>query len=111
MAKRTGRPLHRDVVDDLIVGALQEGRVDRAERLHALRGEAGREGHGVLLGDADIEDAVREDLGEFVETGAGWHGGGDGDDAVVPARLVDQAFGKDGGVGRGVGRRLGLGAR
>ena len=47
--------LDRDVVDDLIVGALQEGRIDRAERPHALRGEAGGEGHRMLLGDADVE--------------------------------------------------------
>ena len=40
---------------DLIVGALQEGRVDRAERLHPLGRHAGGEGHGVLFGDADVE--------------------------------------------------------
>ena len=52
--------LDRDVVDDLVVGALQEGRIDRAERPHALRGEAGGEGHRMLLGDADVEGAVGE---------------------------------------------------
>jgi hypothetical protein len=50
--------LDRDVVHDLVVGALEEGRVDRAERPHALRGEAGGEGHRVLLGDADVEAAL-----------------------------------------------------
>ena len=33
--------LDGDVVDDLVVGALQEGRVDRGERLHAF-GRRGR---------------------------------------------------------------------
>jgi hypothetical protein len=33
MAKRTGRLLDRDVVHDLVVGALQEGRIDRANGL------------------------------------------------------------------------------
>ena len=47
--------LDRHVMHDLIVGALQEGRIDRRERLHALGGEAGGKGHGMLLGDADIE--------------------------------------------------------
>ena len=52
--------LDRDVVHDLVVGALQEGRIDRAERLQALGGQAGGEGHGVLLGDADVEACARE---------------------------------------------------
>ena len=52
--------LDRDVVHHLIVGALQEGRIDRAEGPHALRGEAGGEGHRMLLGDADVEHAVGE---------------------------------------------------
>ena len=72
--------LQRHVVHHLVVGALQEGRVDRAERLHALGRHAGGEGDGVLLGDADVEGALREALGEGVEAGAGRHGGGDGDD-------------------------------
>ena len=59
--------LHRDVVHDLVVGALEEGRVDRAERLEALGGEAGGEGDGVLLGDADVEDAVGIGVAEAVE--------------------------------------------
>jgi hypothetical protein len=60
MAKRTGRPLDGHVVHHLVVAALQEGRIDRHERLHAVGGEAGGEGHRVLLGDADVEGAVRE---------------------------------------------------
>ena len=52
--------LDRDVVHDLVVGALEEGRIDRAERPHALRGEPGGEGHRMLLGDADVERAVGE---------------------------------------------------
>ena len=52
--------LDRDVVDQLVVAALQERRIDRHHRLHALAGEPGGEGHGVLLGDADVEVALRE---------------------------------------------------
>ena len=54
--------LDRHVVHHLVVGALQEGRVDRAERLHPLGRQAGGEGHRVLLGDADVEAAVGEAL-------------------------------------------------
>ncbi len=71
----------------------------RDEGLHAFGREARGEGHGVLLGDADIEAAGREDLGEFVEAGARRHGRGDGDDPVVAPGLVDQAVGEDRGIG------------
>ena len=80
--------LDRDVVHDLVVGALQEGRIDRGERLHALGGEAGGEGHRVLLGDADIEAALRESVAEQVEPGARRHRRGDRDDAVVRLGLA-----------------------
>ncbi len=55
---------------DLIVGALQEGRVDRRERLVALGRQARRKRHRVLLGDADVERALREFLAEVIETRA-----------------------------------------
>ena len=89
------QPLDRDVVHDLVIGALQEGRIDRRERLDALGGEAGGEGHGVLLGDADVEAALGKALGEQVEPGAGRHGGGDGDDLLVVLGLGDQRLGED----------------
>ena len=98
--------LDRDVVDHLVVGALQEGRVDGAERAEALGGEAGGEGDGVLLGDADVEAALREGLGEQVEPGAGRHGGVDRHDPVVGRRLADQLLGEHRGVAGRV--RLGL---
>jgi hypothetical protein len=58
-----GQVLQRDVVHQLVVAALQEGRVDGDHRLQSFAGEAGGEGHGVLLGDADIVVAV----GVFVQ--------------------------------------------
>ena len=54
--------LDRHIVHHLIVGPLQEGRIDRAEGLEAFAGKPGRKGHGVLLGDADIEAAIRKAL-------------------------------------------------
>ena len=62
--------LDRDVVHDLVVGALQEGRIDRGERLVAFGGQTGGERHRVLLGDADIEGALGERLAENVDAGA-----------------------------------------
>ena len=57
--------LDRHVMHHLVVGALQEGRVDGAERLHAFGRQPGGEGHRVLFGDADIEAAIGEALAEL----------------------------------------------
>ncbi len=62
--------LQRDVVDQLVVATLQESRVDRDDRLHALAGEPGGKGHRVLLGNADVEIAVGEALREFDQSRA-----------------------------------------
>ena len=56
------QPLDRDIVHHLIVAALQEGRINRAERLVALGRKTCGERHRVLFGDADIEGALREYL-------------------------------------------------
>ena len=50
--------LQADVVDDLVVRALEEGRVDRGDRLAALEREPGGEQHRLLLGDPDVVVAV-----------------------------------------------------
>ena len=62
----------------------------------------------MLLGDADIEAALGEALGELVEAGARGHGRGDGDDLLVGLGLGDQRLGEHRLVGRRIGHRLGL---
>ena len=57
--------------------------------------EPGGEGDAVLLGDADIEGALRKFFLEQIDAGAGRHRRGDGDDLVVLARFLDQAFAVD----------------
>jgi len=59
--------LQRDVVDQLVIAALQEGRVDRDHRALPFHREARGERDGVLLGDADVEVAVGEFLREADE--------------------------------------------
>ena len=49
-----------DVVDFLVEGPLQEGRVEGHHGPLAGQGHARREGHGMLLGDADVDEPVRE---------------------------------------------------
>ena len=51
-----------DVVDGLVEGPLEEGRVDRDQRAQAAECEAGSHGERVLLGDAYVVHAVRERL-------------------------------------------------
>ena len=62
----------------------------------------------MLFGDADIEGAFGEFLGEAVQPGAGRHRGGDGHDVGVFVRCGDQCVGEHLGIGRGTRRRLGL---
>ncbi len=100
--------LQRDVMHHLVIGALQEGGIDRDERLVAFRGQAGGEGHRMLLGNADIETAIGELRGEQVEPGPRRHGGGDGQNLFVLARLLDEAFAEHLGVGGRLRLRLDL---
>ena len=92
----------------LVVGALQESRIDRAERLHPLGRHAGRKGDRMLLGESDVEGPLRESLGEHVEPGAGGHRRRHRDDAIVNLGLGDQRVGENPGVGRRPRRRLHL---
>ncbi|CAG9212845.1 hypothetical protein PSP6_310082 [Paraburkholderia tropica] len=100
--------LQRHVVDQLVVAALQEGRVDRDHRLEALGCETARERHRVLLGDADVEVTVREALLELDHARALAHGRRDADDAAVQLGRIAQPFAEHLRVGLlgGRGRRL-----
>ncbi len=84
--------LDRHVMHHLIVAALQEGRINRAERLHPRRRKPRRKGHRMLLGNPDVEAALRKALGEQVEPGAVRHRRGDRHDLVIRLGLADQAL-------------------
>ena len=58
------QPVQRHVHQHLVEGPVEERRVDRDDRVQAAHGQPGRAGDRVLLGDADVEDPVREALGE-----------------------------------------------
>ena len=57
---------------------VEERRVDGDDRPQPAHGHAGGGGDGVLLGDADVEEAVGEALLEGQQAGRVGHGGGDG---------------------------------
>ena len=74
IARRDARAVHAegdrqalqaDVMDDHVVGALHESRVDRADWAKVAGGDAGGEERGVLLGDTDVMILRREFLLEY----------------------------------------------
>ena len=98
--------LDGDVVHHLVVGALQKRRIDRRERLVPLRRQPGREGHRVLLGDADVEGALGKAFGKLVDAGARRHRGRDADDPVVVLGFLDQRVGEHRRIARRSRRRF-----
>ena len=103
--------LDRNIVDDLVVGALEEGRIDGRERPVALRGQPGGERDCVLFRNADIEHAIGELLGNLVQARARRHRGGDRHHLLVAGHLGTQRLRVDAGVARRPGGGLGLNAR
>ena len=65
----TGSAVQRDVHQQLVERPVEEGGVQRDHRVQAARGQPGRRGQRVLLGDADVEAAVREPPGERAQAG------------------------------------------
>ena len=96
--------LDRHIVHHLVIGSLQEGRVDGAEGPEALAGKPGGKGHRVLLGNADVEGAAGKFLGEEIEARAGRHRRRDRHHLLVLLRLTDKSLGEHLGV---AGRRPG----
>ena len=75
------------VVQDLIVRALQERRIDPDHRQHPLAGQTGRKGYGVLLCHAHVKEPLRRTVRKELQPGAIFHGRGNGADAAVLGRF------------------------
>ena len=86
-------------MDQLVVGTLQEGRIDRDHRLHAFTGDAGRESQRVLFGDADVEVAFRIFMREAHHARAFAHRGCDRHQLVAESGHVAQPVAEHLGVG------------
>ncbi len=82
----------------LIIGPLQEGRVDGDHRLHAFAGHAGGEGDGMLFGDADVEVALWIAFGELDQAGALAHGRRDAEQTRILRGGIAQPFAEDLGI-------------
>ena len=90
--------LDRHVMHHLIIAALQEGRIHRAERLHPARRQSGRECHTVLFRDPHVKAPAGVAFGEKVQPCPIRHRGCHGADLVVFCGLGDQAVRKDAGI-------------
>ena len=78
-----GQILQTDIVDDLVVAALEKRRVDRDHRVTAAHGQSRSHRDRMLFGDADIEEPIRKTSSEFRQSGSTGHGGRDRHDAVI----------------------------
>ena len=83
---------------DLVVSPLHESRIDADDGTEAAAGQASREGDGVLLRYADVEETVGEVIGEIRHARAAAHGGRDHHDALVFFRQVKNGLGDGVGV-------------
>ena len=76
-SKQHRQLLDGNVMDHLIVGALQEGGVDRHHRFVSTNRQTRREGDCVLLGNRHVKILVRVFFGELDHAGTFTHGRGD----------------------------------
>ena len=93
-------------MDDVVVCALQECRIDRNDGPHTTRRQAGGESDGMALGDADVEKACWMRLREQICARTTWHGRGDRDDTAIFGTQFGEPFAEHLLVRRG--RRRGV---
>ena len=89
--------LQGNVVYELIVAALQEGRVYGCEGLHAFGGQPSPK-VTACRGDAHVETTLRELFRENIDARAARHGRRDRNNLIVLAALFHEGFPEDLGV-------------
>jgi hypothetical protein len=89
-AEHHGEPVQADVEVDLVESAAEEGRIHRHDRAQPGHRHAGGRGDGVLLGDADVEEAGGEARLERQQPGGPGHGRRQGDHAGIGRGRGDQ---------------------
>ncbi len=97
--KQNRQLLDSDIVDQLIVGALQEGRVDSHHRLVVADRRAGGERHRVLFRNRHIEILVRVFSGKLDHARAFAHSRRNGHQLAVFRRGFAQPVAKNFRVG------------
>ena len=87
-AENDRQALEGNVMYDLVVAALQEGRVDGGYRMESVRRKPRREGQRMLLRDADVKEPVGARRTECLQSRPLAHRGGDSADAIVTYRFL-----------------------
>ena len=82
-AENDGQILECYIVNNLVVSTLKECRIDIAINNHALCCHSCGKRNGMLLGDPDVERALRKLIHHQFKRAAGWHGRRDADDFFV----------------------------
>ena len=75
--------LDDNIVNELVICTLQEGRVDSHDRLQSSARQAGRKCHSVLFGDGDVEKPVGKLFGKRGQAAAFAHCRGYGNAALI----------------------------
>ena len=83
------RPVECAVHEDLVEGPVEEGRIDRDDRVQAGEGQAGGHRRGMLLGDADVEDAIGVGIGKTLQPHRNHHRSRDRDNVLALAAEFD----------------------
>ena len=78
------------IMDDLVIGTLQEGGVDTDYRQHSLAGKARCKGHSMLLCHAHIKETLGVGVCKELQARTILHGGRDGTDLLVFRALLVQ---------------------
>mmetsp|Transcript_9143 Transcript_9143/g.20399 ORF Transcript_9143/g.20399 Transcript_9143/m.20399 type:complete len:245 (+) Transcript_9143:610-1344(+) len=94
-----GQILNGNIMDDLIIPTLHEGRVDAAKGLEALTSHTGSKGDGMLFGNSHIVGTLRETTSKYVHTSSSGHGGGDTHNGTIFGGSINHGIGEDGSKG------------
>ena len=84
-----------DVHEQLVEGPVEEGGVQRDDRMQPPEGQTGRGGDRVLFRDADVEEPVGETLSEPGEPGRVGHRRSDRDNVLPLLRQPHELPGED----------------
>ncbi len=98
-----GLAVQRDVHERLVEGPVEEGGVEADDRVHPAHRQARGRGDGVLLGDADVEGAVRVGLAEAQQPHRLQHRRGDRHDVLALGADGDHLLAQDAGPATGAG--------
>ena len=83
-------------MNDLIIGALQEGGVQADHRQHSLASQTGCKGNCVLLCHAHVKEAFRVAVSKELQAGSIFHGSRNGTDLRVDHSFFFQRMAKHG---------------